>query len=144
MAHTKEKITLGVHLQEIPRCIWFIDGILIKIYKWNETHCTWFNGWKKIYAMNNIIILDHFGLFIYINIGYLVLTMMWTRYGTLVFIRICINISPMVMTTLNTYWEIQVIWAWGDVYYAKNRVMRASTKCSPCYSMGLQQNACSI
>jgi hypothetical protein len=70
MAHTKEKVTLGAHLKEIPRCIGFIGGILIQIYKWNEAHYTWFNGWKKIYAMNNIIILNHHGLFIYIDIGY--------------------------------------------------------------------------
>jgi len=25
----------------------------------NEAHCTWFNGRKNIYAMNNMVILDH-------------------------------------------------------------------------------------
>jgi hypothetical protein len=34
--------------------------------------------------------------------------MMWTCYGTPLFTRIVDNISPMVMTILNTYWEIQV------------------------------------
>jgi hypothetical protein len=60
-------------LRELPRCIGFIDGTLIEICKaWqNEAHCTWFNGWKKIYGMNNTFIMDHQGLFIYINGSYL-------------------------------------------------------------------------
>ncbi len=37
----------------------------------NEAHHTWFNGWKKIYAMNNMIIVDHHGLFIYVDPSYL-------------------------------------------------------------------------
>jgi hypothetical protein len=70
---SKERVRLGIHLCELPRCIRFIDGTLVEICKpWqNEVHCTWFNGWKKIYAMNNIVFLDHQGLFIYINGGYL-------------------------------------------------------------------------
>ncbi len=62
-----------VHIcKELPRSIRFIDGTLIKIHNpyWNEAYHTWFKGWKKIYAMNNIIILNHRGLFIYIDIGY--------------------------------------------------------------------------
>jgi hypothetical protein len=69
----KERVRLGTHLRELPRCIGFIDGTLIKICKpWqSEAHHTWFNEQKKIYAMNNMVILDHQGLFIYINGGYL-------------------------------------------------------------------------
>jgi hypothetical protein len=29
----EERVTLGAHLQEIPRCIGFIDGTLIEICK---------------------------------------------------------------------------------------------------------------
>jgi hypothetical protein len=67
----EEKLSLGAYLREISRCIGFIDGTMIEIRKpWqNEAHGTWFNGWKKIYAMNNVI-LDHHGLFIYIDISY--------------------------------------------------------------------------
>jgi hypothetical protein len=36
----------------------------------NEAHHTWFNGQKKIYALNNKVMPDHKGLFIYINGGY--------------------------------------------------------------------------
>jgi hypothetical protein len=69
----EERLSLGVHLREILGNIGFIDGTLIEIRKpwYNETHGTWFNGQKKMYAMNNIVILDHHGLFIYIDIGYL-------------------------------------------------------------------------
>jgi hypothetical protein len=28
-----DKVTLGTHLCELPKCIRFIDGILIEIYK---------------------------------------------------------------------------------------------------------------
>jgi hypothetical protein len=49
-----EKTTLRSYLQELPICIGFIDGTLIEIRKtWQDLgHKTWFNGRKKIYAMN--------------------------------------------------------------------------------------------
>jgi hypothetical protein len=64
----KERATLGTHLPKLPICIWFIDGTLVEIQKcWkNQGHRSWFNGWKKIYAMNNIVVFDHTSLFIYI------------------------------------------------------------------------------
>jgi hypothetical protein len=45
---------------------------MVEIQKpWKNTeHRTWFNGHKKIYAMNNIVILDHHELFIYIDSSY--------------------------------------------------------------------------
>jgi hypothetical protein len=48
--------------------------MLIEIQKlWKDPqHLSWFNGYNKIHAMNNIMILDHHGLFIfYIKLGYL-------------------------------------------------------------------------
>ncbi len=65
-------MSLGTHLQEFIDCVRFIDGTLIKIHKpWqNEAHCTWFNGQKNIYVMNNMVIVDHHGLFIYVDQGY--------------------------------------------------------------------------
>jgi len=69
---THEKITPGSYLQKLPRCIEFIDGSLIEILQpWRDPgHWTWFNDRKKNYIMNNTIILDHKGLFIYIDFGY--------------------------------------------------------------------------
>jgi hypothetical protein len=69
---TVEKVFLGTHLWEFPSCIDFIDGTLIEICKpWqNEAHHTWFNGQKKIYAMNNMVIVDYHGLFIYVDPSY--------------------------------------------------------------------------
>jgi hypothetical protein len=29
----------------------------------------WFNGWKKMYFMNNMVVVHH-GLFIYLDVGY--------------------------------------------------------------------------
>jgi hypothetical protein len=45
----------------------------MKICKpWNNLgHCSWFNGWKKMYCMNNIIVMDHHGLIIYFDLEYL-------------------------------------------------------------------------
>jgi hypothetical protein len=37
----------------------------------NALHKNWFNGRKKIYVMNNIMICDHQGLFMYIDTNYL-------------------------------------------------------------------------
>ena len=36
----------------------------------NPDHGKWFNGKKKLYSMNNVVIVDHHGLFIYIDPGY--------------------------------------------------------------------------
>jgi hypothetical protein len=49
----------------------FIDGTFIEIQKpWNnEAHKIWFNRHKKMYCMNNMIFLDHYGLFIYLDTG---------------------------------------------------------------------------
>jgi hypothetical protein len=53
-------------------CIGFRYGILIKIQKtWKEAYKAWFNGWKSIHIIKNIIILDHHELIIYIDIDYL-------------------------------------------------------------------------
>jgi hypothetical protein len=72
MVHIERWGYLKYICKKLPRCIRFIDGTLIKIHNpyWNEAYHTWFKGWKKIYAMNNIIILNHRGSFIYIDIGY--------------------------------------------------------------------------
>jgi hypothetical protein len=69
---THEKTTLRSYLQELPRCIKFIDVTLIEILQpwWDPSHWTWFNGRKKFYLMNNTFILDHIGLFIYIDFCY--------------------------------------------------------------------------
>ena len=53
-------------------CIGIIDGTLIKIYRpWkNRDHAKWFNGRKKMYCMNNIVIVDHHDLFISVDFNY--------------------------------------------------------------------------
>ncbi len=68
-----ERVALGNQLRELPWCLGFIDETLVEIQKpWKDPkHQTWFNGHKKMYAMNNTMILDHHGLFIYIDLGYL-------------------------------------------------------------------------
>ena len=68
-----ERQKLASELHDFLGCIGIIDGILIKIHRpWNnDQHAAWFNGRKKIYATNNIVVVDHHGLFIYIDMGYL-------------------------------------------------------------------------
>jgi hypothetical protein len=64
---------LGMNLVEFQGCIEFIDGMLIKICKsWNDgTNKVWFNRQKKIYSMINTMVVDHQGLFIYLDSRYL-------------------------------------------------------------------------
>ncbi len=47
--------------------------LMVDIYRpWkNSKHWSCFNGWNQIFAMNNIMVLNHHGLFIYINMSYL-------------------------------------------------------------------------
>ncbi len=67
-----ETVALGSQFCELSGCLGFIDETLVEIWKpWKGSkHLTWFNGHKKIYAMKNIVVLDHHGLFIYIDLGY--------------------------------------------------------------------------
>jgi hypothetical protein len=64
---------LGMNLAEFQGCIAFIDGMFIKICKpWNDgTNEVWFNRQKKIYSMNNTMVVDHRGLFTYMDFKYL-------------------------------------------------------------------------
>jgi hypothetical protein len=52
--------------------IGFVDGNFIKIHKpWNNpAHYSWFNGQKKMCCMNNTVVMDNRGLFIYLHLGY--------------------------------------------------------------------------
>lgn len=67
-----KRVVLGRQLHKLPRCIRFIDGTLVDIYRqWkNSKHRSCFNGWNQIFAMNNTMVLNHHGLFIYINMSY--------------------------------------------------------------------------
>ena len=60
---------LAPMVPSFPECIGIIDGTLVKIRKpWeNPEHAKWFNGCKKMYSKNNVIIVDYHGLFIYID-----------------------------------------------------------------------------
>ena len=53
-------------------CNGFIDGTLVKIRRsWkNPEHHKRFNDRKKMYCMNNVVIVDHHGLFIYVDPSY--------------------------------------------------------------------------
>ena len=53
-------------------CSGIINSISVKIYRpWkNLEHGKWFNGRKKMYYMNNVVLVDHHGLFIYVNLSY--------------------------------------------------------------------------
>ena len=68
-----ERQALAYIIPTFLGCIGIIDGTLIKIRRrWkNPEHGKWFNGRKKMYSMNNVVIVDHHDLFIYVNPGYL-------------------------------------------------------------------------
>ncbi len=86
---TQEQVVLNTNLVELQGCIGFIYGTLINIHKpWNDgAHKVWFNGQKNIYSMDNIVVVDHRGLFIYLNS----ITMMSPFCVSLSYIRICIK-----------------------------------------------------
>jgi len=67
-----ERVVLGSQLCELSECLGFIHKTLVEIQKpWKGSkHWTWFNCYKKIYAMKNIVVLNHHGLFIYIGLDY--------------------------------------------------------------------------
>ena len=59
-------------IKSFPSCIGIIDCTLVKIRRpWkNLEHGKSFNGCKKMYCMNNVVIVNHHGLFIYVDLGY--------------------------------------------------------------------------
>lgn len=63
---------LGQRLPQFEGCIGYIDGTLVEIRRpWqNENHARWFNGRKKMYSMNNIVVIDHDGLFIHVDTSF--------------------------------------------------------------------------
>ena len=67
-----ERQALASMVPGFPGCIEIIDGTLVKIRRpcKNPDHGKWFNGCKKMYCMNNVVIVDHHGLFIYIDSTY--------------------------------------------------------------------------
>ncbi|KAL3700924.1 hypothetical protein R1sor_018946 [Riccia sorocarpa] len=68
----EERRRLAATLPQFPGCIGFIDGTLCKIRRpfQDPLHRNWYNGRKKIYSVNNTVVVDHSGLFIFIDSGY--------------------------------------------------------------------------
>ena len=71
--NVQERQALASMIPSFPGCIGIIDGTLVKIRRpWkNPEHGKWFNGRKKMYCMNNVVIFNHNGLFIYVDPAYL-------------------------------------------------------------------------
>jgi hypothetical protein len=67
-----ESVEAASHVHELPGCIGIIDGTLVKIRRpWrDENDGRYFNGQKKMYCINNLVVVDHFGLFIYVEAGF--------------------------------------------------------------------------
>lgn len=67
-----QRRALGSMIPDLEGCIGFIDGTLIRIRRPSnvERHQLWYNGRKSMYALNNTVVIDHRGLFIYIDPGY--------------------------------------------------------------------------
>jgi hypothetical protein len=72
MSIVQEKVALAIMILHSSNYIEFINVAHSLIWKpWqNEVHKTWFNLCKKMYLMNNTVIGDHRGLFIYMDVGY--------------------------------------------------------------------------
>lgn len=67
-----ERRLSGTRLASFPGCIGYIDGTLVEIRRPHRDalHSKWFNGRKKMYCVNNTVIVDHDGLFIYVDSGF--------------------------------------------------------------------------
>jgi DDE superfamily endonuclease len=67
-----KRAELAQRIPEFPGCIGLIDGTLCKISRPlnNPNHRIWFDGPKKIYSMNYTVVVDHDGLFIFIDPGF--------------------------------------------------------------------------
>lgn len=66
-----ERETLATQVPQFEGCIGFIDGTLLKIRRPTiSEHRVFFNGRKKMYSLNNTVIVDHNGLFIHMDLGF--------------------------------------------------------------------------
>jgi DDE superfamily endonuclease len=62
---------LARRLSEFPGCIGHVDGTLCEINRPAiHEHKRYYNNRKKMYCFNNVVIIDHDGLFIYIDAGF--------------------------------------------------------------------------
>lgn len=70
--NTEDRSCLGSLNHTFPDCIGFIDDTLVEIGRmWkNALHSKGFNNSKKIYCMNNTVIVSHEGLFMHVDLGH--------------------------------------------------------------------------
>jgi DDE superfamily endonuclease len=62
---------LSQRLIEFPGCIGHVDGTLCQINRPRiAEHKRYYNNRKKMYCFNNVVIIDHDGLFIYVDAGF--------------------------------------------------------------------------
>lgn len=62
---------LASRIPTMPGCIGFIDGTLCRIRRpKSRDHGLYYNRRKRGYFFNNIVVIDHDGLFIYVEPGY--------------------------------------------------------------------------
>jgi hypothetical protein len=62
---------LGARIATMPGCIGFVDGTLCRIRRPKRPdHGRYYNRRKRGYFFNNIVVIDHDGLFIYVEPGY--------------------------------------------------------------------------
>ncbi len=142
-----ERVALGSQLRELLGCLGFINGTLVKIQEpWKDTkHWTWCNGHKKIYVMNNTMILDHHGLFIYIDSSYL-----GSYHDVSIFCHLAIYQEWLILHP--SRWLFQVSFKGSkvlgeiNVHHEKDREVRVriTTGCRPWHLSCLQQNACKV
>jgi hypothetical protein len=62
---------LARRVPDFPGCIGHIDGTLCRINRPSgPDHGLYYNGRKHVYCFNNVVVIDHDGLFSYIDAGF--------------------------------------------------------------------------
>lgn len=68
------RLELGARIPQFKGCIGFIDGTLVRIRRPfsvdRDLQRAYYNGRKRMHCMNNTVVIDHDGLFIFVDPSY--------------------------------------------------------------------------
>jgi hypothetical protein len=122
-------------------------GFSLIIYKPTQRIWFWFNKLEKMYHMNNMVVVDHCELFIYLDLGYSNHSMILTSCTNQTFeTQKIVFVFCIQMSNLSTCWTTLAIWKkrylWCEGISCRLKLMcmqlRHTTKCM--HDLGLGWN----